>query len=287
MYTDEYGRVKVQFHWDREGKKDENSSCWIRVSQIHAGKGFGAMSIPRIDEEVIVSFLEGDPDRPIITGRVYHAKNMPPYGLPDSMVISGVKSNSTKGGGGYNEMVMDDTKGKEMLRTHAQYDMSTTVEHDDTQTVHNNRTITVDGTHTETIDKDTTILIKTGNLSHDVKTGTALYHVQGAVQEKFDDSQDTIVKNGIHIASEAAHIYIHTATSIQLHVGESNIWMDSGGQISIKGNNIAIDGKESVTIHGGMVRSVAETTHETEGANVKSEGKATNTVKGGMVMLNP
>jgi type VI secretion system secreted protein VgrG len=165
--------------------------------------------------------------------------------------------------------------------------MNTTIQHDDTQHVKNDRTITVDGKHTETINKDTSITIKTGNLVHDVKTGTAYYHVKSAVQEKFEDSQDTIVKNGIHIASETAHIYIHTATNIQLHVGESSIWMDSGGQISIKGNNIAINGKESVTIHGGMVRSEADTTHDITGGNVKSDAKGSNVVKGGMVMLNP
>ena len=112
IYTDKYGRVKVQFHWDREGKKDENSSCWIRVSQPWAGKGWGSVSIPRIGQEVIVDFLEGDPDQPIITGRVYNGELMPPYTLPAGGVVSGMKSNSTKGGGGYNEISLDDTKGK-------------------------------------------------------------------------------------------------------------------------------------------------------------------------------
>src|SRR5271165_1227723 len=133
IYTDKYGRVKVQFHWDREGKKNEYSSCWMRVSYPWAGKSWGGIHIPRIGQEVIVDFLEGDPDRPIITGRVYHAENMPPWGLPDKKVISGIKSDSTKGGGGYNEYSMDDTKGNELITIHAQYDMGTTVEHDDTQ----------------------------------------------------------------------------------------------------------------------------------------------------------
>ena len=97
--TDKYGRVKVQFHWDREGKNDENSSCWVRVAQVWAGQGWGAMHIPRIGQEVIVEFLEGDPDRPIIIGRVYNADNMPPYALPDNKTQSGIKRRSTKGGG--------------------------------------------------------------------------------------------------------------------------------------------------------------------------------------------
>ncbi|MBW2739498.1 MAG: type VI secretion system tip protein VgrG, partial [Deltaproteobacteria bacterium] len=102
IYPDEHGRVKVQFHWDREGTNDENSSCWIRVSQIWAGAGWGAMQIPRIGHEVIVDFLEGDPDRPIITGRVYHGTNKPPYSLPDEKTKSTIKSDSSLGGGGSN-----------------------------------------------------------------------------------------------------------------------------------------------------------------------------------------
>jgi type VI secretion system secreted protein VgrG len=104
IHVDKYGRVKVQFHWDREGKYDEHSSCWVRVSQPVAGKGWGAMWIPRIGQEVIVDFLDGDPDRPIITGRVYNAESMPPYTLPDEKTKSTLKSYSSKGGGGFNEI---------------------------------------------------------------------------------------------------------------------------------------------------------------------------------------
>ena len=100
IHTDQYGRVKVQFHWDRLGKRDENSSCWIRVSQPWAGKGWGSVSIPRIGQEVIVDFLEGDPDQPIITGRVYNGDLMPPYALPAAGMVSGLKSCTTPGGGG-------------------------------------------------------------------------------------------------------------------------------------------------------------------------------------------
>ena len=110
IYTDKYGRVKVQFHWDSRGKKNEQSSCWIRVSHPWAGKGWGAVSTPRIGQEVIVDFLEGDPDQPIITGRVYNADNLPPFGFPAGAVLSGVKSDTHKGGG-YNEMSLDDTAG--------------------------------------------------------------------------------------------------------------------------------------------------------------------------------
>jgi type VI secretion system secreted protein VgrG len=98
IYTDKFGRVKVQFDWDRLGRHDEKSSCWVRVAQVWAGKQWGAMHIPRIGHEVMVEFLDGDPDRPIITGRVYNADNMPPYALPDNKTQSGIKSRSSKGG---------------------------------------------------------------------------------------------------------------------------------------------------------------------------------------------
>ncbi len=140
IYTDKYGRVKVQFHWDREGKKNENSSCWIRVSHPWAGQGWGAISIPRIGQEVIVDFLEGDPDQPIIVGRVYNAEQMPPFPLPGKAVISGVKSNSTKGGGGNNEISLDDTKGNELINIHAQFDQQKKVERDERVQIGRDRT---------------------------------------------------------------------------------------------------------------------------------------------------
>ncbi len=111
IHTDRWGRVKVQFHWDREGNHDDNTSCWIRVAQAHSGKGFGGIDIPRVGEEVIVSFLEGDLDRPLITGRVYHEESMPPFELPAEKTRSGLKSKTYKGSG-YNEISMDDTLAK-------------------------------------------------------------------------------------------------------------------------------------------------------------------------------
>ena len=262
IWTDEFGRVKVQFHWDREGKNDENSSCWVRVSQPWAGKNWGSVSIPRIGQEVIVDFIEGDPDQPIITGRFYNADQPPPYKLPGGGVISGLKTNSTKGGGGYNEMSMDDTKGKEKVTIHSQYDMGTTVEHDDTQTIHNNRVISVDGTHTETIKKDTTIIVTNGK---EVNT----------------------VKQQIEITSQTQYIHITAATEIKLQVGQSMLQMFSDGRIQLNGQDIAINGAQKVRTHGAEVTSQADLQHQTQGTIVVSEGTATNTVKGGMVMLNP
>ena len=288
IYTDEHGRVKVQFHWDREGKFDQNSSCWIRTSQVHAGKNFGGIDIPRIGEEVVVSFMEGDPDRPLITGRVYNAGLMPPFGLPGQKVVSGMKSNSTPGGGGYNEFSLNDSQGKEAITIHGQYDMNTTVEHNQSNTVNNDLT--------ETIKNNATIKITDGNYKHDVMTGTADYHVQSALTEKYDATQSTTVKSNLTIKSttgviavsaDAAHIKIDAATKITLHTGASTIEMDSGGNIKIDAVNITINGSGSVTTKGTMVTSEATAQHQIKGALVSSEGAATNTVKGGTVLLNP
>lgn len=289
IYTDKYSRVKLQFHWDRYGKSDENSSCWIRVSQLWAGKNWGGIHIPRIGQEVIVSFLEGDPDRPIITGRVYNADQMPPYDLPANKTQSGIKSRSSKGGSAanFNEIRMEDKKGEEELYIHAEknhtnitendrnedvgHDRSLHVGHDKSETIDNDKTIIVDGTHTETIKKDTTITITEGNLKQTVKAGK---------------SEITVNKEIIEI-SETAHVHITAATEIQLKVGASKLLMKSDGSIELSGVNIAIDGKQSVNTHGMSVTTKADMDHNTEGSIVKSEGSVSNTVKGTMVMLNP
>ncbi len=143
IYTDKYGRVKVQFFWDRYGNKDENSSCWIRVSHPWAGEKWGFVHIPRMKQEVIVDFIGGDPDHPVITGCVYNADQMPPYGLPDNKTASGIKSRSTKGGGAadFNEIRMEDSKGKEQLYAHAQRNLDVVVEADESRVVgHDRRT---------------------------------------------------------------------------------------------------------------------------------------------------
>src|ERR1700761_2507263 len=169
IFTDKYGRVKVQFHWDRYGKQDEKSSCWIRVAQLWAGKTWGGIHIPRIGQEVIVSFLEGDPDQPIITGRVYNGDSMPPYGLPANATQSGIKSRSSKGGGdaNFNEIRFEDKKGAEMLTLHAEKDQEVTVENDETvsighdrkETVGHDETITVGNNRTETVGVNEVITI--------------------------------------------------------------------------------------------------------------------------------
>ncbi len=138
IYCDKYGRVKVQFHWDREGKKDAESSCWIRVAHNVAGKKWGFFSVPRIGQEVVVDFLEGDPDRPLIVGSVYNAQQMPHYALPDEMTKSYIKTNSSKGGEGYNEILFEDKKDSERLFLHAQKDLDVRVRNDAKSRVYGN-----------------------------------------------------------------------------------------------------------------------------------------------------
>jgi type VI secretion system secreted protein VgrG len=161
IWTDKYGRVKVQFHWDRYGASDENSSCWVRVAQVWAGAKWGAMHIPRMGQEVIVDFLEGDPDRPIITGRVYNADNMPPYDLPANQTQSGIKSRSSKGGSAsnFNEIRFEDKKGSEELFVQAEKDQNTLVKHDQNSHVQNDQTLTVDANRTKSVGKDESVSI--------------------------------------------------------------------------------------------------------------------------------
>lgn len=135
IFTDKYSRVKVQFHWDRQGKKDAHTTCFIRVSSVWAGSGWGFIQIPRIGQEVIVDFLEGDPDQPIITGRVYNAEQMPPYALPANATQSGWKSNSSLGGGGWNEMRFEDKKGSEEVYFQAEKDHNELVKNDESRRI--------------------------------------------------------------------------------------------------------------------------------------------------------
>jgi type VI secretion system secreted protein VgrG len=287
IHTDEHGRVKCQFHWDRYGKADENSSCWIRVSHPWAGKGWGAVAIPRIGQEVIVDFLEGDPDQPIITGRVYNGEQKPPFPLPEGKHLSGIKSNSTKGGGGYNEFSMDDTKGKELVHIHAQHDMDTVVENDDRQTVHNNRTIKVDGTHTETIVKDTSVTVSEGNYTHKVTEGTSTRYVKGDVMEDFDATQKTYVKKGILIKSEEANIQVYAATQVLVVTGDSMLDMRSDGTIKLSGKKIEITGDEEVKIGvGNQTTTYNKQKIANSGAAINSTAVGLHEIAGALVKVN-
>jgi type VI secretion system secreted protein VgrG len=190
IWTDQYGRVKVQFHWDRIGAMDENSSCWVRVSTSWAGPNFGAVHIPRIGMEVIVDFLNGDPDYPIILGCVYNAVNMPPWSLPGNATQSGILTRSSKGGAGgagmgagggdANALRFEDKAGSEQLWLHAQKDQLTEVENDEKKWVGRDRVKDVDRDETnhigrdrtETVDHDETITVhnnRTERVDHNEK----------------------------------------------------------------------------------------------------------------------
>lgn len=158
IYTDEFGRVRVHFHWDRESKMNERSSCWVHVSQPWGGTGFGSTNLPRIGQEVIVDFLGGDPDRPIITGRVYTNLQKTPYKLPDNKTQSGWKSQSSPGGGAanYNEIMFEDKKGQELVRMQAEKDLNKLVKHDENVTIGNDRTKQVGHDDGQTVGHDRT-----------------------------------------------------------------------------------------------------------------------------------
>lgn len=170
IHCDKYGRVKVKFHWDRSARRDETSSCWLRVSQAWAGAGWGAMHVPRIGQEVIVDFLEGDPDRPLVTGRVYNALAMPPWSLPGNATQSGIKSDSSKGGGGSNELRFEDKKGSEQVWLHAQKDEDIVVENDKTELVKHDETIEIGNDRSEKVGHDETLAVgndRTRTVGHD------------------------------------------------------------------------------------------------------------------------
>ena len=236
IHTDEHGRVKCQFHWDRYGKRDENSSCWIRVSQAWAGKEWGAMALPRIGQEVIVNFLEGDPDRPIITGRVYNGNQKPPYALPANKTQSGIKTRSTPNGGAdnRNEIRFEDKKGAEQLFIHAEKDRDIEVKNDETHWVGKDRSKTIDGDETshikgkrtEIVDKDETITVTgnrkktvlkdetttiTGNQTHTVTgnqtntiVGNRTHTITGNKTETITGTLTQVVTGGVNLITPAA-----------------------------------------------------------------------------------
>ena len=189
IYPDEYGRVKVQFHWDRLGKNDQHSSCWIRVSSPWAGSNFGVIHIPRIGQEVIVNFLEGDPDRPIITGRVYNAEQMPPWELPANKTQSGIQTRSSQGGDveNCNQIRFEDMMGSEQLLVHAELNYDIEVESDETHWVGHDRT--------KTIDNDETTHVK--NNQDETVDANRTVHVKGAFDEKIDSGETRRVTGGV------------------------------------------------------------------------------------------
>jgi type VI secretion system secreted protein VgrG len=307
IYTDQYGRVKLQFHWDRYGKADENASCWVRVSQQWAGKQWGAIYLPRIGQEVIVEFLEGDPDRPIITGRVYNAVAMPPYALPGQMTKTTFKSNSTKGGNGFNEIRFEDKKGSEQVFIHGEKDQDVRIKNDckewigndrhlivtqdQIEHVQNNRSETVDKSHMESIGSDRNLNV-TGKEAVAIG-GSKSLTVTGDVIEVFKGNHSEVVTKDYYL--KADNIVIEGMTNVTIKVGQSFIAIEAGG-ISL-GTNGTIDltDKAGLTIKssaqiqvsdtaGLTVKSSAQIQMDAPMTTVKGDGMLT--LKGGMVMIN-
>ena len=325
IWTDKHGRVKVQFHWDREGKKDENSSCWVRVSSSWAGKNWGAVQIPRIGQEVIVDFIEGDPDRPIITGRVYNADQTPPYKLPDNQTQSGVKSRSSKQGGAddFNEIRFEDKKDAELLYVHAQKDKNVIVENDRTEevghdekiTIKNDRTEEVKGNEKITIEKDRTEDVK-GNekitivkeRTEEVKGGetvkvhkdrkheilsneTVKVSSKRAVSVGADDKLEVGAKltieaqSDISVKSSGGKIVLESPTSIELKVGGSTIKL-TPASIELKSPQIKIKGDAQVEVKAPLIKGKADAMLELQGAMTQVKGDGIIIVKGGIAMIN-
>jgi type VI secretion system secreted protein VgrG len=226
IYPDQYGRVKVQFYWDRLGKKNEDSSCWIRVSYPWAGKGWGTITVPRIGQEVIVDFLEGDPDQPIIVGRVYNADQVTPYTLPDEKTKSTTKTMSSKGGGGFNELRFEDAKGKEQVFIHAERNQDIRIKNDLFETVGGKSHRKITGDHMEEIDADKHLTVK-GDQNEKV-TGTVSLNAGTDYQAKV--GQNYGLDSGMEIYLKAGmNLVLESGTTLTLKVGGTFINLNPGG----------------------------------------------------------
>jgi type VI secretion system secreted protein VgrG len=268
IFTDKYGRVKVQFHWDRLGKKDENSSCWIRVSSPWAGKGWGGVSTPRIGQEVVVDFLEGDPDQPIITGRVYNAESQPPFGFPAGAVISGVKSQTHKGAG-YNEFSLDDTAGKEKITVHGQYDMNSVIEHDQTLTVHNNRTDRIDVNDSESVGKNQKWDV---GVNRDATIGSNETLKVGANRTKNVGANETISVGGNRSSTVSGNETATVALARTHAVGiNESINVGAAQEITVGGlQALTVGAAQTITVGANQTNTIGSNQTTTVGKNLST-----------------
>ncbi|WP_027233867.1 type VI secretion system Vgr family protein [Leisingera caerulea] len=287
IWTDEHGRIKIQFHWDREGESNETSSCFVRVMTPWSGKNWGMVAIPRMGQEVVIQFEDGNPDRPICTGMLYNAETMPPYTYPDDQTQLGIKTNSSKGGGGYNELMFDDKKDSELMRVQAQKDHQMLVKDRSTVTVgldapdpevtsadEKSYVFTVQQHMTETVHQgDRTEVVETGDKSENIQTGNMTLDVDtGNLTETIaqGDHTETVSLGNLTVDVTAGKIAMSAGQEIKLTVGASEVKIDNSG-VTIKGPMIKIEGT-------GMVEAKAPMT------TVK--GEAMLTLKGGLTMIN-
>ena len=312
IHTDEFGRIKLQFHWDRHGKSDENSSCWVRVAQFAwAGEKWGGIHIPRMGQEVIVEFLEGDPDRPIVTGRVYNAKTTVPYELPANKTQSGIKSRSSKGGtdANFNEIRFEDKKGEEQVFIHAEKNQDIEVENDEThwvghdrkKTIDNDETTLVKGNRSETVDKDETITIN-GQRTETVEKNETITvkkdrneSVEGNENVTIDKDQ-TLTVDGNRTRNVEKDEKVTIGKKQEIDVGDArktdvakddslsvgkNLTITAGDQISLKTGSASIVMKKDGTI---TIKGKDITIEGSGKINVKASSDVT--IKGSKVNQN-
>ncbi len=232
IWTDKYGRIKVKFHWDRDDKKNEVSSCWMRVSYPVAGKSWGWVSLPRIGQEVVVSFLEGNPDRPLITGSVYNDNQMPPYALPANQTQSGIKSRSSKGGhdAHFNEFRFEDKKGKEEVYVHAERQLTTVVEASENRDIGGGRTTTIDK-------KDDKLTLKNGNYIVDIDSGKATITAAVSIELKVGSNSIKIEQSGITIKG----VTVKVQADATLDAKSPMTTVNGDGMLTLKGGVIQIN----------------------------------------------
>lgn len=295
QWTDEFGRIKVQFHWDRKGAKDDKSSCFVRVSQPWAGKSWGAWFLPRMGQEVVVSFIDGDPDRPLVTGSVYNAEQTVPYALPDHQTKSTILSRSTKEGDAGNELRFEDKKDSEEFYAHAQKDMLFEVEHDWTVKVLNNytknvkkeRKVTIEeGNESLTVTKgNRTIKVDKGDETHSVKGKRTLevhkdeMHTSKANLD-FKVTKNYTIKVDGDLVIEAKNITIKAAQAFTMKAG-TEFKAEAGTAMDLKsGTDFKAKGGTNMTLEGAVALKAKG------GAQAAVEGGGMLTLKGGLVKIN-
>ncbi|MDC0727984.1 type VI secretion system tip protein TssI/VgrG [Phytobacter diazotrophicus] len=275
IWTDRYGRVKVKFHWDRQAKGDDTSSCWVRVSSAWAGQGFGGVQIPRVGDEVVVDFINGDPDRPIITGRVYNEASMPPWDLPGDATRMGFMTRSKDGSvDNASFLFFEDSPGNESVQMHSEKDMMVSVENDQTVNIDGNRTTTIKKTQTDEVRQDATFYYK-------AKRTTTVDDVEA---KSFNNSEITSIKNGRKLTIENDGDESSITGDRKLILNGNNSREISGNDTThIKGmHDKTIDSGERITItSGGQNQTISD--------NVKVDinGEWSQTVTGQIVIKSP
>ncbi len=245
--TDKYGRIKVQFPWDREGQNDGASSCWLRVATPWAGKQWGIIHIPRMGQEVIVDFIDGDINQPIVVGSVYNAEQMPPYALPGNKTQSGIRSRSSLDGSpaNCNEIRFEDKMGSEQILVHAEKNRDIEVEHDETHWVGHDQTIKIDNNQTLTVKQNRTTELTQGNDSLTIKMGNA------STEISMGNSSMRIKMGNSATKLDLGKSETEAMQSIELKVGQSSIKLDQMG-VTIKGMMISIEGQIQTDVKGLM-----------------------------------